>query len=61
MSWYELHQPSPNHRYDPHVEPEETMKALHGLIQSGQVRYISASSMRAYQFATLQFIAEKHG
>lgn len=49
------------HRFDPTVPPEETMKALHDLVQSGKVRYIGASSMWAYQFATMQFIAEKHG
>lgn len=49
------------HRYDSSVKPEETMKALHDLVQSGKVRYIGASSMWTYQFATLQFTAEKHG
>lgn len=49
------------HRYDPTVPPEETMKALHDLVQSGKVRYIGASSMWTYQFASLQFIAEKNG
>ncbi|RDW84329.1 aldo-keto reductase-10 [Coleophoma cylindrospora] len=49
------------HRYDPSIKPEETMKALHDLVQSGKVRYIGASSMWAYQFATLQFTAEKNG
>ncbi|KAF2805814.1 Aldo/keto reductase [Mytilinidion resinicola] len=48
------------HRYDPTVPPAETMKALHDLVESGKVRYIGASSMWAYQFATLQFTAEKH-
>ena len=37
------------------------MKALHDLVESGKVRYIGASSMFAYQFATMQFAAEKHG
>ena len=37
------------------------MKALHDLVQSGKVRYIGASSMWAYQFAMLQFVAEKNG
>lgn len=37
------------------------MKALHDLIESGKVRYIGASSMWAYQFAIMQFTAEKHG
>ncbi|KAK2799373.1 hypothetical protein FQN50_008479 [Emmonsiellopsis sp. PD_5] len=49
------------HRYDPTVPPEETMKALHDLVQSGKVLYIGASSMWAYQFARMQFIAEKNG
>jgi aryl-alcohol dehydrogenase-like predicted oxidoreductase len=37
------------------------MKALHDLIQIGKVRYIGASSMRAWQFALLQETAEKNG
>lgn len=36
------------------------MKALHDLVESGKVRYIGASSMRAWQFAELQNTAEKH-
>lgn len=49
------------HRYNGEAMPEETMKALHDLVQSGKVRYIGASSMWATQFATLQFVAEKNG
>ncbi|KAF2472342.1 Aldo/keto reductase [Lindgomyces ingoldianus] len=49
------------HRYDPTVAPEETMQALHDLVKSGKVRYLGASSMWAYQFATLQHTAEKRG
>lgn len=49
------------HRYDPDTPPEETMKALHDLVQSGKVRYIGASSMRAYQFSELNHIAETNG
>ncbi|PGH31933.1 hypothetical protein GX50_05261 [[Emmonsia] crescens] len=49
------------HRYDPSVPPEETMKALHDLVHAGKVRYIGASSMWTYQFARMQFIAEKNG
>lgn len=37
------------------------MKALHDLVESGKVRYIGASSMRTWEFATYQFVAEKHG
>lgn len=49
------------HRYDPSVPVEETMEALHDLVKAGKVRYIGASSMWAYQFAQMQFVAEKHG
>ena len=33
------------HRFDSETPIEETMKALHDLVQSGKVRYIGASSM----------------
>ncbi|MCJ1386675.1 hypothetical protein MMC17_009801 [Xylographa soralifera] len=49
------------HRYDASVPPEETMKALHDLVQAGKVHYIGTSSMWTYQFARMQFIAEKNG
>lgn len=49
------------HRFDRTVPVEETMEALHDLVKSGKVRYIGASSMWAYQFAMMQFCAEKHG
>ena len=37
------------------------MQALHDLVTSGKVRYIGASSMRAWQFAEMNAIAEKYG
>ncbi|EJD40779.1 Aldo/keto reductase [Auricularia subglabra TFB-10046 SS5] len=49
------------HRFDTSTPPEETMKALHDLVASGKVRYIGASSMRTWQFAMLNDVAEKHG
>ena len=49
------------HRFDRDTPIEETMKALHDLVQSGKVRYIGASSMCATQFARMQFVAEKNG
>ncbi|KAG6831465.1 hypothetical protein H0H92_010374 [Tricholoma furcatifolium] len=49
------------HRFDPRTPVEETMKALHDLVQSGKVRYIGASSMRAWQFALMNDAADKHG
>ncbi|THU75330.1 Aldo/keto reductase, partial [Dendrothele bispora CBS 962.96] len=49
------------HRFDSNVTPEEIMKALHDLVQSGKVRYIGASSMRCWQFALLNEVADKNG
>jgi aryl-alcohol dehydrogenase-like predicted oxidoreductase len=49
------------HRFDANVPVEETMKALHDLVQSGKVRYIGASSMWTFQFQTMQNVAESHG
>ncbi|KAL0579056.1 hypothetical protein V5O48_002949 [Marasmius crinis-equi] len=49
------------HRFDPDTPAEETMKALHDLVQSGKVRYIGASSMRAWQFAHLNEVASRNG
>jgi aryl-alcohol dehydrogenase-like predicted oxidoreductase len=49
------------HRLDQDVSPEEIMKALHDLVQSRKVRYIGACSMRTWELAMLQNIAEKNG
>ena len=49
------------HRFDPNVPIEETMKALHDLVENGKVRYIGASSMRAWQFAAMNEVASRHG
>jgi aryl-alcohol dehydrogenase-like predicted oxidoreductase len=49
------------HRFDPNTAPEETMKALHDLVQSGKIRYIGASSMYLWQFVKLQSAAERRG
>ena len=73
------------HRFDETVPVEETMKALHDLVQAGkvrcgltfmrlswcthhgiltsysQVRYLGASSMRCWQFALMNEVAERHG
>lgn len=47
------------HRADlGNVEAEETMKALHDLVQSGKVRYIGASSMWAWQLQHYNHVAE---
>jgi aryl-alcohol dehydrogenase-like predicted oxidoreductase len=49
------------HRWDYHTPIEETMHALHDVVQSGKARYIGASSMHAWQFAKAQFTADLHG
>jgi len=49
------------HRADKTVPKEETMKALHDLVESGKVRYIGASSMWAWEFAEYQHVADKNG
>ncbi|KAH7038228.1 NADP-dependent oxidoreductase domain-containing protein [Microdochium trichocladiopsis] len=49
------------HRFDYDTPIEETMKALHDLVEQGKVRYIGASSMWAVNFARMQFVAEKNG
>jgi len=42
------------HRFDPDTPVEETMQALHDVVQAGYVRYIGMSSCWAYQFAAMQ-------
>ncbi|KAF7555454.1 hypothetical protein G7Z17_g2102 [Cylindrodendrum hubeiense] len=49
------------HRLDRETPPEEIMRALHEVVQSGKVRYIGASSMYAWEFARLQYIARSNG
>ena len=46
------------HMFDHTTPPEETMRALHDLVQSGKVRYIGACNMRAWQLAELNHVAE---
>jgi aryl-alcohol dehydrogenase-like predicted oxidoreductase len=45
------------HRWDSVTPIEETMEALHDVVQSGKARYIGASSMHAWQFAKAQRVA----
>jgi aryl-alcohol dehydrogenase-like predicted oxidoreductase len=49
------------HRWDPDTPIEETMEALHDVVRAGKARYLGASSMYAWQFATAQFTADLHG
>ncbi|MCW2787290.1 MAG: aldo/keto reductase [Marmoricola sp.] len=49
------------HRFDPTTPVEETMEALHDVVKAGKVRYLGASSMWAWQFATMQHAADLGG
>lgn len=49
------------HRWDYQTPIEETMKALHDLVQAGKVLYLGASAMYTWQFQKAQYIAEKNG
>jgi aryl-alcohol dehydrogenase-like predicted oxidoreductase len=58
MDYVDLYQ---IHRWDPRTPIEETMEALHSVVQAGKARYIGASSMFAWQFAKAQHTAETNG
>jgi aryl-alcohol dehydrogenase-like predicted oxidoreductase len=45
------------HRWDRLTPIEETMEALHDVVQAGKARYLGASSMYAWQFAKAQQVA----
>lgn len=49
------------HRFDHDVPIEETLEALHDVVKAGKARYIGASSMAAWQFATMLHVAEANG
>jgi aryl-alcohol dehydrogenase-like predicted oxidoreductase len=49
------------HRFDYDVPIEETLEALHDVVKAGKARYIGASSMFAWQFATMLHVAEANG
>jgi aryl-alcohol dehydrogenase-like predicted oxidoreductase len=58
MDYVDLYQ---IHRFDPLTPVEETMEALHDVVQAGKARYVGASSMFAWQFAKMQHAADRHG
>jgi aryl-alcohol dehydrogenase-like predicted oxidoreductase len=49
------------HRFDHDTPVEETMEALHDVVKAGKARYLGASSMWAWQFAKLQYTADRGG
>ncbi|NIG54013.1 aldo/keto reductase [Chitinophaga sp. Cy-1792] len=49
------------HAYDPFTPIEETMAALHDLVQSGKVRYIAVSDIPAWKITQAQLLAAFRG
>ena len=49
------------HRWDNQTPIEETLEALHDVVQAGKARYIGASSMYSWQFAKSLYLADRHG
>jgi 1-deoxyxylulose-5-phosphate synthase len=49
------------HRLDASTPIEETLEALHDVVRAGKARYIGASSMYAWQFATMLHTSDRHG
>jgi aryl-alcohol dehydrogenase-like predicted oxidoreductase len=45
------------HRWDYETPIDETMDALHDVVKAGKARYLGASAMFAWQFATAQHVA----
>jgi len=48
------------HRWDYETPIDETLEALHDVIKAGKARYIGASSMYAWQFASALYKADLH-
>jgi aryl-alcohol dehydrogenase (NADP+) len=49
------------HRFDYDTPMEETLAALHDVVRAGKARYLGASSMHAWQFATMLGLQRQHG
>jgi len=58
MDYVDLYQ---IHRYDEHTPIEETLEALHDVVKAGKALYLGASSMYAWQFATMLATQRLHG
>jgi aryl-alcohol dehydrogenase-like predicted oxidoreductase len=49
------------HRLDNDTPLEETLEALNDLVKAGKVRYLGASSMRAFEFSKCLHLQKEHG
>ena len=58
---HRLRRPLPDPPLRPATPVEETMEALHDVVKAGKARYLGASSMWAWQFATMQHAADLDG
>jgi aryl-alcohol dehydrogenase (NADP+) len=58
MDYVDLYQ---IHRWDYETPIEETLDALDDVVRAGKARYIGASSMFAWQFATALHLSDRHG
>jgi len=58
MDYVDLYQ---IHRLDPTTPMEETLEALHDVVKAGKVRYLGASSMRAWEFSKALHLQKAHG
>ncbi len=58
MDYVDLYQ---IHRWDDATPIEETLEALHDVVKAGKARYLGASSMFSWQFATALNLQKQHG
>jgi len=58
MDYVDLYQ---IHRFDYETPIEETLEALNDVVRAGKARYIGASSMYAWQFASMLAASDRHG
>jgi aryl-alcohol dehydrogenase-like predicted oxidoreductase len=49
------------HRHDPTTPMEESLEALHDVVKAGKVRYLGASSMKAWEFAKALHLQKQNG
>ncbi|HLG89600.1 MAG TPA: aldo/keto reductase [Alphaproteobacteria bacterium] len=49
------------HRFDSGTPVEETLEALTDIVRAGKARYVGASSMYAWQFSKMLYIADRMG
>ena len=56
--WIDLYQV---HRWDDHIDHDETLGALTDLVRAGKVRYLGSSTYPSSEIVAAQWVAEKRG